>query len=170
MLNDFLIKLNSERDALIAPFALKNLQPHSYDATLDQKIKVARYLPETDSKVWEYFDCFTEDFSLKPGEFALASTVEYFKLPQDIVGFVQGKSSVGRNGLQIENAGLIDAGFEGTITLELYNMAPWPIKLKAGMPICQMHFTTVESPVYKDYSRIGHYNGQTGPTEAVYKL
>ena len=170
MLNDFLIKHNCERNGLISPFSIENLQPHSYDATLAQKIKVAAYDFNTGEHLWIENDCYTSDFELLPGSFALASTLEYFKLPQNIVGFVQGKSSVGRNGLQIENAGLIDAGFEGAITLELYNMAPWPIKLKVGMPICQIHFTDVQSPIYKDYSKIGHYNKQTGPTEAVYSL
>lgn len=167
MLNDHKI---SHTAGLITPFNDKNLQPHSYDATLDDVIKIAAYNADTDEKYWVEKNCYTGEVYLLPGQFALASTKEFLNLPQHIVGFVQGKSSVGRNGLQIENAGLIDAGFIGAITLELYNMAPWPIKLKAGMPICQLHFTNVDSPVYKDYQKIGHYNGQRGPTEAVYKL
>jgi dCTP deaminase len=170
MLNDASIKFYSNRQSLIHPFKTDNLQPHSYDATLDDVIKLAVYNEETDERLWVPHNCYTSDFVLKPGQFALASTKEYFKLPQHLVGFVQGKSSIGRNGLQIENAGLIDAGFEGAITLELYNMAPWPIKLKAGMPICQIHFTLVDDPIFKNYTKSGHYNGQKGPTTAVYEL
>jgi dCTP deaminase len=170
MLNDHFIQLLSERDGLITPYNRDNVQPHSYDCTLDDVIRVAYYDEKSDERYWDQYNCYTNEFFLKPGQFALASTKEYFRIPQDIVGFVQGKSTVGRNGLQIENAGLIDAGFSGAITLELYNMAPWPIKLKAGMRICQVHFTSVDAPVYKDYSKIGHYNGQRGATKAVYTL
>lgn len=170
MLNDQQIQHRAEREALITPYDDKLLQPHSYDATLDDIIKVAHYNWDANEKEWRVKNCFTDEIFLYAGQFALASTREYFKMPQGLVGFVQGKSSIGRNGLQIENAGLIDAGFEGAITLELYNMAPWPIKLKAGMPICQIHFTSVQNPVYKDYHKIGHYNGQRGPTNAVYSI
>lgn len=169
MLNDQQLE-NESKNGLIVPFDRELVQPHSYDCTLDDEIRVARYDGKSDERFWFKYNCYTGEFTLKPGEFALASTKEIFNLPQDLVGFVQGKSSVGRNGLQIENAGLIDAGFSGAITLELYNMAPWPIKLKAGMRICQVHFTRVDSPIHKDYSKIGHYNGQKGPTVAAYAL
>lgn len=170
MLRDLDIEIEAKRNSLIKPFELNNVQPHSYDATLHDVIKVAHYDPMTEERSWIIKNCFVEPVELGPQQFALASTNEYFKLTQNLVGFVQGKSSIGRNGLQIENAGLIDAGFEGMITLELFNMAPWPIKLTAGMSICQIHFTAVSSPVYKNYALIGHYNKQTGPTEAAYKL
>jgi len=170
MLRDLDIEIEVKHNDLINPFYVKQLQPHSYDATLHDVIKIANYDPFTKEKSWISKNCFISPVELQPYQFALASTSEYFKLSQNLVGFVQGKSSIGRNGLQIENAGLIDAGFEGTITLELFNMAPWPIKLTAGMPICQIHFTSAATPVYKNYSVIGHYNKQTGPTEAVYQL
>ncbi|WP_395000818.1 dCTP deaminase [Acinetobacter sp.] len=169
MLNDLQITTHADSN-LIVPFSEELLQPHSYDATLDSIIKIATYNPFTKERGWLLRDLSKEDVELEHGDFALASTVEVFTLPQTIVGFVQGKSSVGRNGLQIENAGLIDAGFSGAITLELYNMAPWPIKLTKGMSICQIHFTPVEAPRFKNYSKTGHYNGQRGPTTAVYAI
>ncbi len=157
--------------AMIKPIDLAALQPHSYDATLSAEIKVAAYNWFTRKAKW-----VTKriprggSIILKPKQFALASTVEYFRLPQTVVGFVQGKSTIGRNGLQIENAGLIDAGFEGAITLELYNMAPWPIELRYGMRICQMHFTKVDQAEFTNYALTGHYNKQTGPTEPIYDI
>lgn len=170
MLNDNQIKHRSTNEKLIVPFEDRLLQPHSYDCTLDEIIKVASWDPVNKIRSWRELNCYTDDVTLQHGEFALASTREYLSLPQGLVGFVQGKSSIGRNGLQIENAGLIDAGFSGTITLELYNMAPWPIVLHAGMSICQVHFTLVNSPVFKDYSKTGHYNKQVGATAAVYSI
>lgn len=176
MLNDEQIKQLADEVLLINPFEMGLLQPHSYDATLDLLLKIPSYtkiineqkLCVGNKKEWQQVS--VEFQQLQPLQFALGSTIEYFKLPQNVVGFVQGKSTVGRNGLQIECAGLIDAGFEGNITLELFNMAPWPIELKYHMPICQIHFCYVDSPVYKNYKKIGSYNGQTGTTEPIYKL
>lgn len=179
MLNDAAILKLVEENQLIDPFRKDGLQPHSYDAHLSEILKIAQssevVLKEVPgiAKIMETrprFENLTVESGLAPLQFALASTEEYFKLPENIVGFVCGKSSIGRNGLQIENAGLIDAGFEGAITLEFFNMAPWKINLKAGMPICQIYFFHVDSPVLKHYQSIGHYNGQRGPTEAIYKL
>ena len=170
MIHDRLIAQEAKNYGLITPYNEELLQPHSYDCTLDNIIKIARYNDRTGERSWEHHNITNGAVYLMHGEFALGSTIEYFKLPSWLVGFVQGKSSVGRNGLQIENAGLIDAEFEGAITLEFYNMAPWPIKLEAGMKICQVHFTKAESPQIKRYKKSGHYNGQKGPTEAVYSL
>src|SRR5687767_5270589 len=59
---------------------------------------------------------------LAPGIFCLGSTIEKFNMPDDVVGFVVGKSTNAREGLQIEAAGLIDPGFSGFITFELKNL------------------------------------------------
>ncbi len=168
MLNDKKIQGLVDSGDLVRPFSMDLLQPHSYDATLGEGILLACYDAETKSKEWKPY--IGNEFVLQPGDFALGTTEEYFKLTQNLVGFVQGKSTVGRNGLQIECAGLIDAGFHGKITLELYNMAPWPITLTKGMKICQIHFSEVESPVWKDYQKIGHYQGQQTTTLPVYQL
>ena len=63
----------------------------------------------------------TENFLLEPNKFVLASTQEKVSVPNHLAAFVAGRSSVGRLGLQIQNAGFVDAGFQGQITLELYN-------------------------------------------------
>ena len=170
MLNDSQIKTLADSNSLIAPFSLDKLQPHSYDCTLGYEVKLSRYDHFTTAKRWLPYDLRDRKFNLEQGEFALAGTTEYFKLPDNVVGFVQGKSTVGRNGLQIECAGLIDAAFEGNITLELYNMAPWPIELKEGQAICQVWFTYADSPIFKSYTKTGHYNKQTGATTPVYTL
>lgn len=105
---------------------------------------------------------------LYPGRFILASTVEYFEIPDDLVGRLEGKSSLGRLGLSIHaTAGFVDPGFRGQLTLELSNVSSRPIQLTAGMKIAQMSFHRLESACRKPY---GHpdlgskYQGQTGPT------
>lgn len=169
MLNDVRIKNLCEDKLLVKPFELGNLQSHSLDCRLGDTIKTAQ-CEFTDhhtsfTKHW-VIDNLTEGrYFLQPGTFALASTVEYFNCPPTIAGIVCGKSSIGRNGLQIENAGLIDPGFHGQITLELYNMAPWPIELHANMLICQVYFYDVEKAEINPYMlKASNYCGQKGPT------
>ncbi len=104
-----------------------------------------------------------DDFiEIAPKEFLLATTVEYIKLPPNITAFVEGRSSLGRLGLFIENAGWVDAGFEGQITLELYNANSVPIRLYVGMRVCQLVFAELDRFPEKVYS--GKYKGQRGVT------
>ena len=80
-------------------------------------------------------------FILHPDEFVLASTLEYMKLPLDLAGRLEGRSSWGRIGLQIHStAGFVDPGFEGILTFELQNVGRVPILLYAGLRIAQICF------------------------------
>lgn len=91
-----------------------------------------------------YFVPFREKFILHPGRFVLGITLEWIRLPQQIAGYVTGKSSWGRRGLIIETAAGIHPGFSGCLALELANVGELPIALRPGMPICQifLHETT----------------------------
>lgn len=97
-------------------------------------------------------------FVIAPHEFILATTAEKVRIPDTASSTVLGRSSIGRSGLTVENASWIDPGFEGNITLELFNALDYPIILHVGMEICQlviyMNDTSVENP----YD--GKYNGQ----------
>lgn len=114
----------------------------------------------------------TEAFMLHPGEFVLGSTLERIGVPDDLVGRVEGKSSLGRLGLMIHStAGFIDAGFDGHITLELANVASLPITLYPGMKIGQISFMGMTSPADKPYGQGAtgsKYQGQRGPTPSRY--
>ena len=83
-------------------------------------------------------------------------------MPDHLAAFVAGRSSVGRLGLQIQNAGFVDSGFQGQITLELYNQSEKPILLKAGVRICQIVFFQLDEPTAQPYQ--GKYQGQEGAT------
>lgn len=102
-----------------------------------------------------------KEFCLLPGQFALATTLEYFVIPPNMAAFVQGRSSIGRAGLSVQNAGFIDPGFYGHITLELKNETRNTIYLSPGYPVTQIVFNRVTS-VEKPYS--GKYNGQVEAT------
>jgi len=86
-----------------------------------------------------------ESFILNPGQFVLAETLECIGLPDNIVATIEGKSSIARLGVTLhQTGGWIDAGFSGTITLEMANVNARPIKVYAGMPIGQLVFYTTE--------------------------
>ena len=77
-------------------------------------------------------------FLLQSGQFVLATTMEWFKIPITVAAFVQGRSSIGRACLTIQNAGFVDPGFPGHITLELKNDGPFDIILVPGYPVGQI--------------------------------
>lgn len=109
-----------------------------------------------------------EPFMLHPGEFVLGSTLETVRLGNDIVARLEGKSSLGRLGLLIHStAGFVDPGFDGTITLELSNVATLPISIYPGMKIGQVSFyqmTTSADHPYGSPELGSKYQGQAGPT------
>lgn len=99
--------------------------------------------------------------TIMPGEFLLATTCEQFEIPNDVAAFVQGRSSIGRIGLMVQNAGFVDPGFHGAITLELKNDTCNPIRLIPEYPVAQMVFFSTQ-PVECPYR--GKYNGQIEAT------
>lgn len=112
-----------------------------------------------------------EDF-LAPGEFCLGVTFEIFNMPDDVVGFVVGKSTIAREGLQIEAAGLIDPGFKGRIVLELKNLHHVDdFHFRHGDPIGQVYFLNIDQPVDVLYGpeNGNHYQGQDDVTGSYRK-
>jgi dCTP deaminase len=113
-----------------------------------------------------------EALVLHPGEFVLGSTLERVALPDDLVGRLEGKSSLGRLGLLIHStAGFVDAGFSGHLTLELSNVANLPIKVYPGMKIGQVSFLRMSTPADQPYGSqaVGSkYQHQRGPTPSRY--
>ena len=89
---------------------------------------------------------------MHPGEFVLGSTLERVRLPDDLVGRLEGKSSLGRLGLLIHStAGFVDAGWDGYLTLELSNVANLPITVYPGMKIGQISFLRMTTPADVPY-------------------
>ena len=93
-----------------------------------------------------------EAFILHPGEFVLGATLERVTLGVDLVARLEGKSSLGRLGLQVHStAGFIDPGFDGHVTLELANVSNLPITLYAAMKVGQISFLEMTTPAAKPY-------------------
>lgn len=113
-----------------------------------------------------------DPFILHPGEFVLGSTLERVAIPDDLVGRIEGKSSLGRLGLLIHStAGFVDAGWNGQLTLEFSNVASLPITLYPGMRIGQISFMQMTSSADNSYgsgSLGSKYQGQEGPRPSRY--
>lgn len=93
-------------------------------------------------------------FILHPGEFALGMTYEVVGVADDMVGRLEGKSSLGRVGLIIHaTAGYLDPGNKLKMTLELHNISNLPIKLYYKMPIAQLSFTPLSSAAEHPYGK-----------------
>lgn len=102
---------------------------------------------------------------IQPHQFLLGSTLENIGLNENLVGMVHGKSSIAREGLMVECAGLVDPGFYGELTLELFNMTSEPISLLRHQPICQLTLHWTDTTPERVYGQAdNHYQGQTGPT------
>lgn len=105
-----------------------------------------------------------DTFCISSRAFVLATTDEYIELSNGLAAFIEGRSSIGRKGLFIHNAGYIDPGFKGRITLELFNASPRPIIVHKGMSICQMVVLEVSTPAQHPYN--GKYQNQDTVTES----
>ncbi len=161
---------------IVDPCDPADIQPSSIDLHLGLSFQVfrnSRY-PYIDPSVEQrgLMDLVSasaeEPFVLHPGEFVLGATVERVVLPRDIVARLEGKSSLGRLGLLIHStAGYVDPGWDGTLTLELSNVANLPIVLTPGMAIGQISFMRMTTPVDRPYGTPGlgsRYQGQVVPT------
>lgn len=94
-----------------------------------------------------------DPFILQPGAFALAITKEEFTLPSDIMGRLDGRSSLGRLGIVVHStAARFDPGWAGRAVMELGNLGPSPVILYEGMRICALTFETLTSPAEESYA------------------
>jgi dCTP deaminase len=166
----------------IDPLAEGAIQPASVDLRLGSQFRVFRNSRVPFIDVKEEYPDLTElvtvegdqPFILHPGEFALAVTYERVRLPDTIVGRLEGKSSLGRLGLLVHStAGYVDPGWNGALTLELSNVANLPIALYARMKVSQISFLRLTEPAEHPYGSKeagSKYQGQEGPTPSRYFL
>ena len=173
ILSDKTIKRLMSEGLLIKPQSKSHIagciQPASYDLRLGNTFKIPINTdqvidPISNESVHKYFSISADTFVIDPHSFVLATTMERVILPDNITAFVEGRSSIGRLGLFIQNAGWVDPGFDGHITLELFNASPNSIILKSGMRIAQCVFCKTDIPVENPYN--GKYQNQVEATES----
>jgi len=91
---------------------------------------------------------------IHPGELVLGATLESVTIPDDLVGWLDGRSSLARLGLVVHlTAGRIDPGWHGQIVLEFFNNGKLPLALRPGMSICALSFETLSSPAQRPYNK-----------------
>ena len=158
-------KMLSQGTLTICPLEPEQIQPASVDIRLGNTFSVVEDLPtgiiNLENKIG-YKTIQTDTYLLLPGQFVLATTMEYFALPDNLTAFVEGRSSLGRMGLFIQNAGWVDPGFRGEITLELFNANRCAIELKSGRRVGQLVFAEMDQAAQHPYN--GKYQGQVGAT------
>lgn len=158
-------RMLGEQSLIIKPLTEEQIQPASVDIRLGNSFSVVDDTPRgiitMDSEI-KYKSIITDTYLILPGQFVLATTMEYFELPDNMTAFVEGRSSLGRMGLFIQNAGWVDPGFKGEITLELFNANRCAIELKAGRRVGQLVFAEMDEAALNPYK--GKYQGQTGAT------
>ena len=153
--------LLAEGTIVVEPLGDRQIQPASIDLRLgDHFLKVDENSMEAIAldRELEYIEFRQEEIIIPPHSFLLAVTRETIRLPDNVTAFVEGRSSIGRIGLFIQNAGWVDPGFSGTITLELYNANRLPIRLSSGRRICQIVFAFMDGPAGSPYR--GKYQNQ----------
>ena len=160
-----IMKMLEEGTLVIAPLIEGQIQPASVDVRLGDTFSVVE--DSSSGKITleneiKYKTNKSDTYLLLPGQFVLATTMEYFALPNNLTAFVEGRSSLGRMGLFIQNAGWVDPGFKGEITLELYNANRCAIELKAGRRVGQLVFAEMDQEALHPYN--GKYQGQKGAT------
>lgn len=168
----------------IDPLEDDQIQPASVDLRLASEFSVFREYEASfiygmidprhpqDAKMEAYDVEIGGSFRLNPGQFALGCTLERVRIPADLVGRLDGRSSLARLGLIVHiTAGNIDPGFEGSITLEFYNAAPLPFLLWPGMRVCHLQLSELDQPCERPYGHPGlgsKYQGQAGATTSKY--
>ena len=170
--------IREELDAgriVIDPLDEQCIQPSSVDLHVGRYFRLFRNHSMRVIDVREDLEDLTElvevpegeALILHPGEFVLGATAERVKLPDDLVGRLEGKSSLGRLGLLIHST----AGFDGHLTLELSNVANLPITVYPAMKIGQISFLQMTTAAERPYGSDGlgsKYQGQWGPTPSRY--
>ena len=120
-----------------------------------------RGYPFADSrKPVEYTESFSEEYMVPANGFVLARTQECIHVSDRLTAWIEGRSSFGRFGFFVQNAGWTDPGFQGSITLEIYNALPYPSLLVAGTPCCQLVVAEMVGDAEGGYQ--GSYQGQLG--------
>lgn len=160
-----IMKMLEEKALSITPIEKRQIQPASVDIRLGNTFSIVEDtcsgMINLDEEI-QYKTIKTDSYLLLPGQFVLATTMEYFSLPDNLTAFVEGRSSLGRMGLFIQNAGWVDPGFEGEITLELFNANRCAIKLQCGRRVGQLVFAQLDDHALNPYK--GKYQGQKGAT------
>ena len=175
---DHWIRERAKADGMIEPFEEKltregvisyGLSSYGYDARVADEFKIFTNIDSAtvDPKAFDnkgFVDRQTDVCIIPPNSFVLARTVEYFRIPRDVLVICVGKSTYARCGI-IVNVTPLEPEWEGHVTLEFSNTTPLPAKIYANEGACQFLFLQGASECELSYAdRKGKYMGQRGVT------
>ena len=178
VLSDKWIRKMVLEHSMISPFEKKQvregkisygLSSFGYDARVSNEFKIftnvnSEIVDPKNFKPSNFVTKKTSECIIPPNSFVLASTVEYFKIPKDVLVICLGKSTYARCGI-IVNVTPLEPGWEGHVTLEFSNTTPLPAKVYANEGVAQFIFLKGnEKPEISYSDRKGKYMGQTGVT------
>ncbi len=178
ILSDIWIRTQALEHAMIEPFVEAQrrdgvisygLSSYGYDARVAPEFKIFTNVNSSvvDPKAFDpdsFVDRETDVCIIPPNSFALARTVEYFRVPEDVLVICLGKSTYARCGI-IVNVTPLEPGWEGHVTLEFSNTTPLPAKIYANEGACQFLFLKGNERCETSYKdRAGKYMGQRGVT------
>ncbi len=176
--SDRWIRQMAQQYGMIEPFCERSdangvisfgLSSYGYDVRVSNEFKVFTnvYNSMVDPKAFRddaFVDVKSDVCVVPPNSFALARTIEYFRIPEDVLTICVGKSTYARCGI-IVNVTPFEPGWQGTVTLEISNTTPLPAKIYAGEGIAQVLFFQGEERCETSYAdRAGQYQSQTGIT------
>jgi len=156
---------NLKRDGVIS----YGLSSYGYDARVSREFKIftnvdSAVVDPKDFSNQSFVDRETDVCVIPPNSFALARTVEFFRIPRDVLVICLGKSTYARCGI-IVNVTPLEPEWEGHVTLEFSNTTPLPAKIYANEGACQFIFLKGDKPCEVSYrDRSGKYQSQTGVT------
>lgn len=178
IMSDRWIRRMAQENGMIEPFVEKQkragvisygLSSYGYDARIADEFKIFTNVDNAvvDPKEFSessFVNRKTDVCVIPPNSFALARTVEYFRIPRDVLVICLGKSTYARCGL-IVNVTPLEPEWEGHVTLEISNTTPLPARVYANEGICQFLFFQGDQPCETSYAdKAGKYMGQKGVT------
>jgi len=178
IMSDRWIRREATQTGMIEPFVERQqangcisygLSSYGYDARVADEFKIFTNVHNAlvdpkDFSADSFVDRKTDVCIIPPNSFALARTVEYFRIPRDVLVICLGKSTYARCGI-IVNVTPLEPEWEGHVTLEFSNTTPLPAKIYANEGACQFLFLKGNEPCEISYAdRAGKYMGQQGVT------
>ncbi len=161
-----LLEMIKNKELVVEPFDEKIVRENGIDFRIDKSYALYKHdyqrIDVTELENTEHLFSIIEaedKIEIKPGHFVLLSTIEYIKLPKNVIGFCNLRSTLARYGLAMPPT-IVDAGFEGNLTIEIFNSSQNTIVLKPGLRFLHVVFAKTTS----DVSYEGSYKGQRGVT------
>jgi dCTP deaminase len=180
---DLRLRVHGSGRLVIAPILEPALQMESGRAAVDVRLGCRFRLAETTTEglvdtvlkpdrsppKQPIFVPFGRSIVLHPHQFLLGETLEFVRMPDDLMAYVVGRSSWGRDGLVVATAVGIHPGFTGSVTLELRNLGELPMSLYPGDPIAQLFIHGVERPKDAKPPKPSQFSGASGPRPGTHR-